>query len=81
MLKIGQKDCKNQKNSVCCESVSPRNDRSYTHKVSRALLSKYGLNTDNNTIIIIIDILILTGAREAQKALNLHKELQAVKRC
>lgn len=39
---------KSQRNRVCCEVVSPRNIRSYTHKHSPTGLTKCELEKDNN---------------------------------
>ena len=60
---------KNQDHGACYETVSPRNVRSYTHKVSLSL-PKHVQNKVTHNREAKVD------RQEPQKASNLHKELQ-----
>ena len=46
-LKMGPKDSKSQKNGVCCEIVSPRIVRNYTHEAQPTWLPKYDTHKNN----------------------------------
>jgi hypothetical protein len=52
---------------VCCETVSPRNVRIYTHKVSLTWLPTYKLNKDNNSRLAKVAVESLGGLSPTQR--------------